>query len=84
MVAGSRNSPSLWARRSAQRAGVLFERGDTATAVLASNAVPDLFQPMRITGRECGGESLVMPVPLRQARQLGAETVIALDTLPAA
>ena len=60
-------------------AGVLFERGDIATAVRASSAVPGLFQPVRISGREYVDGGLVGPVPVRQARQMGAELVIAVD-----
>lgn len=59
--------------------GVLFERGDIATAVRASSAVPGLFQPVRITGRDYVDGGLVGPVPVRQARQMGAELVIAVD-----
>ena len=59
--------------------GVLFERGDIATAVRASSAVPGLFQPVRITGRDYVDGGLVGPVPARQARQMGAELVIAVD-----
>lgn len=59
--------------------GVLFQRGDVATAVRASSAVPGLFQPVLITGREYVDGGLVAPVPVRQARQMGAELVIAVD-----
>lgn len=59
--------------------GVLFQRGDIATAVRASSAVPGLFQPVLITGREYVDGGLVAPVPVRQARQMGAELVIAVD-----
>ncbi len=59
--------------------GVLFERGDIATAVRASSAVPGLFQPVPISGREYVDGGLVAPVPVRQARQMGAELVIAVD-----
>ncbi len=59
--------------------GVLFERGDIATAVRASSAVPGLFQPVSITGREYVDGGLVAPVPVRQARKMGAELVIAVD-----
>lgn len=59
--------------------GVLFERGDIATAVRASSAVPGLFQPVLISGREYVDGGLVAPVPVRQARQMGAELVIAVD-----
>lgn len=59
--------------------GVLFQRGDTATAVRASSAVPALFQPVRIAGREYVDGGLVSPVPVRYARQMGAELIIAVD-----
>ena len=59
--------------------GVLFQRGDIATAVRASSAVPGLFQPVPISGREYVDGGLVAPVPVRQARQMGAELVIAVD-----
>jgi NTE family protein len=59
--------------------GVLFQRGDTATAVRASSAVPALFQPVRIAGREYVDGGLVSPVPVRYARQMGAQLIIAVD-----
>ncbi len=59
--------------------GVLFQRGDTATAVRASSAVPAVFQPVRVAGREYVDGGLVSPVPVRFARQMGAELVIAVD-----
>ena len=59
--------------------GVLFERGDTATAVRASSAVPALFLPVKIAGREYVDGGLVSPVPVRYARQMGAELIIAVD-----
>jgi len=59
--------------------GVLFQRGDTATAVRASSAVPAVFKPVRIGGREYVDGGLVSPVPVRYARQMGAELVIAVD-----
>lgn len=59
--------------------GVLFQRGDAATAVRASSAVPAVFQPVRIAGRDYVDGGLVSPVPVRYARQMGAELVIAVD-----
>ncbi|MBU0590333.1 MAG: patatin-like phospholipase family protein [Gammaproteobacteria bacterium] len=58
---------------------VLFQRGDTGTAVRASSAVPALFQPVRISGRDYVDGGLVSPVPVRSARAMGAELVIAVD-----
>ena len=59
--------------------GMLFQRGDTATAVRASSAVPALFQPVKIAGREYVDGGLVSPVPVRYARQMGAELIVAVD-----
>jgi len=58
---------------------MLFQRGDTGTAVRASSAVPAVFQPVKISGREYVDGGLVSPVPVRAARQMGAELVIAVD-----
>ncbi|MFC5499572.1 patatin-like phospholipase family protein [Caenimonas terrae] len=59
--------------------GVLFQRGDTGTAVRASSAVPALFLPVRISGHDYVDGGLVSPVPVRYARQMGAELVVAVD-----
>jgi NTE family protein len=58
---------------------ILFQFGDTGTAVRASSAVPAVFQPVSISGREYVDGGLVAPVPVRFARQMGAEVVIAVD-----
>lgn len=60
-------------------APILFQRGDVGTAVRASSAVPAVFQPVKIAGREYVDGGLVSPVPVRFARQMGAEVVIAVD-----
>ncbi|UJW83681.1 patatin-like phospholipase family protein [Hydrogenophaga sp. SL48] len=59
--------------------GVLFRRGDAAQAVRASSAVPGVFNPVAIAGREYVDGGLVAPVPVRQAREMGAEVVLAVD-----
>lgn len=58
---------------------VLFRRGDTGQAVRASSAVPAVFSPVAIGGREYVDGGLVSPVPVSQARRMGAEFVIAVD-----
>ena len=58
---------------------VLFQRGDTGTAVRASSAVPAVFVPVKINGREYVDGGLVSPVPVRFARQMGADVVLAVD-----
>ncbi|HVE52227.1 MAG TPA: patatin-like phospholipase family protein, partial [Ramlibacter sp.] len=47
--------------------GVLFQRGDTGTAVRASSAVPAVFLPVKIGSREYVDGGLVSPVPVRYA-----------------
>ncbi|MBU6257268.1 MAG: patatin-like phospholipase family protein [Burkholderiales bacterium] len=63
----------------ASGAPILFQRGDTGSAVRASSAVPAVFEPVRIGNREYVDGGLVAPVPVRYARQMGAELVIAVD-----
>ena len=58
---------------------VLFRRGNTGAAVRASSAVPAVFQPVKIGTREYVDGGLVAPVPVRQARDMGANVVIAVD-----
>ena len=58
---------------------ILFQRGDPGVAVRASSAVPAVFQPVRIGLREYVDGGLVSPVPVRFARQMGADLVIAVD-----
>ena len=60
-------------------AGVLFQRGDTGSAVRASSAVPAVFLPVKIGDQEYVDGGLVAPTPVRYARQMGAELVIAVD-----
>ena len=58
---------------------ILFRRGDTGTAVRASSAVPAVFQPVTIAGHEYVDGGLVSPVPVRFAKAMGADLVIAID-----
>jgi NTE family protein len=53
--------------------------GTLGTAVRASSSVPAVFQPVTIGGREYVDGGLVSPVPVRYARQMGAELVLAVD-----
>jgi NTE family protein len=59
--------------------GILFRRGDVATAVRASSAVPSVFEPVRIGGKDYVDGGLVSPVPVRYAREMGADVVLAID-----
>jgi len=58
---------------------MVFQRGDTGMAVRASSAVPAIFQPVKISGRSYVDGGLVSPVPVRAARRMGAQLVLAID-----
>ncbi|NEX61593.1 patatin-like phospholipase family protein [Noviherbaspirillum galbum] len=58
---------------------ILFRRGNTGTAVRASSAVPSVFQPVKIGDRSYVDGGLVSPVPVRFAREMGADFVIAVN-----
>jgi NTE family protein len=59
--------------------GILFRRGDVATAVRASSAVPSVFEPVRIGNKDYVDGGLVSPVPVRYVKQMGAQYIIAVD-----
>ncbi|MFZ6772409.1 patatin-like phospholipase family protein [Undibacterium sp. SXout7W] len=58
---------------------VLFQRGNTGAAVRASSAVPGVFQPVKINDHQYVDGGLVSPVPVRFAREMGADFVIAVN-----
>lgn len=57
----------------------VFTTGNTGAAVRASSAVPGVFSPVTILGKEYVDGGLSSPVPVNVARQLGATLVIAVD-----
>lgn len=58
---------------------ILFQRGNTGLAVRASSSVPGVFQPVKINDRFYVDGGLVSPVPVRFAREMGADIVIAVN-----
>jgi len=58
---------------------ILFRRGNTGMAVRASSSVPSVFQPVSIGGRSYVDGGLVAPVPVRFAKEMGAEFIIAVN-----
>jgi NTE family protein len=58
---------------------IIFQRGNTGIAVRASAAIPGVFPPVLIGGREYVDGGLVAPIPVREARTLGADLVIGVD-----
>lgn len=58
---------------------ILFRRGNTGLAVRASSAVPSVFQPVSIGGKTYVDGGLVAPVPVRFAKEMGADFIIAVN-----
>jgi NTE family protein len=58
---------------------ILFQRGNTGQAVRASSAVPSVFQPVKIGNRSYVDGGLVAPVPVKFARDMGADFIIAVN-----
>jgi NTE family protein len=58
---------------------ILFQRGNTGIAVRASSAVPGVFQPVVIGSHTYVDGGLVAPVPVRFAREMGADFIIAVN-----
>ena len=56
-----------------------FNVGDAGVAVQASCAIEGQFTPVRIRGEQFVDPDLHLPLPVRLARQLGAERVLAID-----
>ncbi|MEO0883472.1 MAG: patatin-like phospholipase family protein [Pseudomonadota bacterium] len=57
-----------------------FENGDLVQAILASMAVPGAFAPREIDGRLYVDGGMASQLPVRIARDMGADIIIALDT----
>lgn len=58
---------------------IAFTRGDAGLAVQASAAIPGQFSPVRIRGQNYMDADGHAPLPVRLARTLGAQTVLAID-----
>lgn len=58
---------------------IVFRTGNTGMAVRASSTVPGVFQPVTINGREYVDGGLTSLIPVRAARQMGSDVVIAVD-----
>ena len=57
----------------------VFNRGNTGMAVRASSAIPGNFDPVRILGVDYIDGDENTPLPIRVARELGAQVVIAVN-----
>lgn len=62
---------------------ILIKQGDLLEALRASLAFPGIFSPVRFGQRFLVDGGLCKPIPTDAARQLGAEKVIGVCTIPA-
>ncbi len=60
---------------------VLLTRGDPVRAACASSAIPRVFPPIEIDGRQLVDGAAVDAIPVGAARQLGADYVIGVAVL---
>ncbi|WP_180055353.1 MULTISPECIES: patatin-like phospholipase family protein [unclassified Acinetobacter] len=56
-----------------------FNRGNAGQAVRASCSIPNVFVPATIAGVKYVDGGLVSPIPVKTARDMGADIVIAVD-----
>lgn len=61
------------------RKPIIFNSGHAGLAVQASSAIEGMFTPVRIRGVQYVDADLVMPMPVRLARAMGALKVLAID-----
>ena len=61
------------------RKPMIFNAGQAGLAVQASSAIEGMFTPVRIRGVQFVDADLVLPMPVRLARAMGAVKVLAVD-----
>lgn len=61
------------------RKPIVFNAGHAGLAVQASSAIEGMFTPVRIRGVQYADADLVVPMPVRLARAIGAVKVLAID-----
>ena len=61
------------------RKAMVFNAGNVGLAVQASSAIEGMFTPVRIQGTQFVDADLVVPLPVRLSRALGATKVLAVD-----
>lgn len=60
-------------------ARVILRKGSAGAAISASCAIPVMFEPIKIDGRELVDGGLTEPVPVIAVREMGADMVIGVD-----
>ena len=58
---------------------VLLKKGSLSKAIRASMAIPGIFKPVKIDGRQLVDGGMMNNLPVDVARQMGADVIIAID-----
>lgn len=58
---------------------VVIDKGDLLEAIMASSAVPLIFQPIKKDGMILVDGGLSMPIPIKPLRRMGANKIIAVN-----
>ncbi len=58
---------------------IVMRQGEVASAVMASNAVPGIYQPITIAGRMLVDGGIAEDVPISPLRPMGADVVVAVN-----
>jgi NTE family protein len=58
---------------------VVFSEGNVAKAVRASISIPGVFSPVKIDNHHLVDGALIDPIPVDEAREMGADFIIAVD-----
>lgn len=58
---------------------VYFSKGDLVTGIIASMSVPNVFEPTKFEGKMLLDGGLCIPVPDKQAREMGADVVVSVN-----
>ena len=61
---------------------VLFKKGSLVDAIMASNAIPTIFQPVFLNNRYLLDGGLCNPLPISIAKEMGANRIIAVNVSP--
>ena len=57
----------------------MLREGDVARSVRASSAIPGVFEPVRLDGKLLVDGGVAQNLPVKVARAMGADVVIAVD-----
>lgn len=63
---------------------ILLTRGSLSEAICASCAIPGILPPIRLNGKQLVDGGLVENIPIRSAREMGAQVVVCVNVAKAA